>query len=305
MSQIVGKTIEDALARQGFASTGIVTHWPEIVGAEIADHAEPMRMVWPRRVHEDDPEPATLVLRVEGPVALEIQHLSGVILEKVNRFFGWRAVGAHPDPPGAVEARGPEGQPAPAPDPAVVAAARRRHDRHRGRRAARRAGAAWRLGQANVSAIPWAAGRHIAIIGHSGYRTPPNLASFEGNSLCASPAANSSSPPAALIAAAALLGWAPLARRAGPVLEELMRPGPLPDIVLGKADAPVTIIEYASMTCPHCATFNKTTYPALKTKYIDTGKVRFIFREFPLDELAVAASMLARCAGRTARRRWR
>jgi protein-disulfide isomerase len=59
----------------------------------------------------------------------------------------------------------------------------------------------------------------------------------------------------------------------------------------------VTIIEYASMTCPHCATFHKTTYPALKTKYIETGKVRFIFREFPLDELAVAASMLARCAG--------
>jgi len=92
LSQIVAKTIEEAFARQGFASTGIVTHWPEIVGAEIADHCEPMRMIWPRRVHEDDPEPATLVLRVEGPVALEIQHLSGVILEKVNRFFGWRAV---------------------------------------------------------------------------------------------------------------------------------------------------------------------------------------------------------------------
>ena len=76
-----------------------------------------------------------------------------------------------------------------------------------------------------------------------------------------------------------------------------MRPGALPDLVLGKADAPVTIIEYASMTCPHCANFHKTTYPALKTKYIDTGKVRFIFREFPLDDLAVAASMLARCAG--------
>src|SRR5690242_13662638 len=76
-----------------------------------------------------------------------------------------------------------------------------------------------------------------------------------------------------------------------------MRPGPLPDLVQGKADAPVTIIEYASMTCPHCANFHKGTYPALKEKYIDTGKVRFIFREFPLDELAVAASMLARCAG--------
>jgi len=93
LSQLVGKTIADAFARQGFASTGLVTHWPEIVGAEVAAHAEPLRMQWPRRVHEDDPEPATLVLRVEGPVALEIQHLSGVIIERVNRFFGFRAVG--------------------------------------------------------------------------------------------------------------------------------------------------------------------------------------------------------------------
>ena len=101
---------------------------------------------------------------------------------------------------------------------------------------------------------------------------------------------------AAVLAAGALLG-APLAFAQGPSNEELMRPGALPDLVLGKADAPVTIIEYASMTCPHCANFHKTTYPALKTKYIETGKVRFIFREFPLDDLAVAASMLARCAG--------
>ena len=93
LSQLVSKTIADILAKQGFAQTGLVTHWAELVGADIADHAEPMRMVWPRRVHEDDPDPATLVLRVEGPVALEIQHLSGVIIEKVNRFFGWRAVG--------------------------------------------------------------------------------------------------------------------------------------------------------------------------------------------------------------------
>ena len=83
---------------------------------------------------------------------------------------------------------------------------------------------------------------------------------------------------------------------ADPTVEELMRPGPLPDLVEGKADAAVTIIEYASMTCPHCANFHKGTYPDLKTKYIDTGKVRFIFREFPLDPLAAGASMLARCA---------
>jgi protein-disulfide isomerase len=81
-------------------------------------------------------------------------------------------------------------------------------------------------------------------------------------------------------------------------MAELMLPGPLGDEVLGSANAPVTIVEYASMTCPHCAHFHETTYPDLKKKYIDTGKVRFIFREFPLDPLAAAGSMLARCAGK-------
>jgi protein-disulfide isomerase len=76
---------------------------------------------------------------------------------------------------------------------------------------------------------------------------------------------------------------------------ELMKPGPLGDMVMGDEKAPVTIIEYASMTCPHCAAFHETTYPELKKRYIDTGKVRFIFREFPLDQLAAAGFMLARC----------
>jgi protein-disulfide isomerase len=99
------------------------------------------------------------------------------------------------------------------------------------------------------------------------------------------------------LAGGAILGSPSEAFAQDPSTEELMRPGPLPDLVQGKDDAPITIIEYASMTCPHCAAFHKTTYSALKTKYIDTGKVRFIFREYPLDEIAVAASMIARCAG--------
>ncbi len=80
-------------------------------------------------------------------------------------------------------------------------------------------------------------------------------------------------------------------------MAELAKPGPEGDIVLGSAKAPVTIIEYASMTCPHCAHFSVTTFPELRKRYIDTGKVRFIFREFPLDPLAAAGFMLARCAG--------
>jgi len=89
----------------------------------------------------------------------------------------------------------------------------------------------------------------------------------------------------------------PNAPKHDPDVAELMAPGPLPDIPLGNTDAPVTIVEYASMTCPHCAHFHNEVYPEFKKKYIDTGKVKFIFREFPLDGLAVAASMLARCAG--------
>ena len=70
---------------------------------------------------------------------------------------------------------------------------------------------------------------------------------------------------------------------------------PLGDRSLGKADAPVVMIEYASATCPHCAEFHEKLLPQIKTEYIDTGKVRFIFREFPLDQLALGAFMLARC----------
>lgn len=71
----------------------------------------------------------------------------------------------------------------------------------------------------------------------------------------------------------------------------------LKDLALGKEDAPVTIIEYASLTCPHCATFHALALPKLKQDYIDTGKVRLIFRDFPLDGLAARAAMLARCSG--------
>lgn len=84
-----------------------------------------------------------------------------------------------------------------------------------------------------------------------------------------------------------------------PSVADLMKPGALKEMAMGSEKAPVTIVEYASMTCPHCAHFQETTFPTLKKQYIDTGKVRYILREFPLDPVAAAGFMLARCSGDT------
>ncbi len=81
-----------------------------------------------------------------------------------------------------------------------------------------------------------------------------------------------------------------------PSLAEVMQPGPLPEMAIGRADAPVTIIEYASLTCPYCRRFHRETFPQLKREYIDTGKVRFILREFPIGFQSGAATIALRCA---------
>jgi hypothetical protein len=93
LSVLLSDVFSDAYARQGFAARELVTRWAEIAGSEIAAHCEPLKMQWPRPVEGQPQEPATLVLRVDGPTALEIQHSSDVILARVNRFFGWNAVG--------------------------------------------------------------------------------------------------------------------------------------------------------------------------------------------------------------------
>ncbi|WP_332692462.1 DsbA family protein [Bosea sp. (in: a-proteobacteria)] len=95
----------------------------------------------------------------------------------------------------------------------------------------------------------------------------------------------------------AALALSPLLASHSAQAQDLGVSGPLGDVWLGKPDAKVSIIEYASLTCGHCATFHRDTWPALKAKYIDTGKVRFVLREFPLDPLATAGFMLARCNG--------
>lgn len=93
LSELATGFLAETFKRQGFAATELVTRWAEIVGPEIAAHAEPIKLSWPRAAEGEPAEPATLVLRVEGPVAVEIQHLANVIVERVNRFFGWQAVG--------------------------------------------------------------------------------------------------------------------------------------------------------------------------------------------------------------------
>src|SRR5215472_4024594 len=91
LREIAGKLIGGAFARQGFASVELVTRWGDIVGPEIAACSEPVKLNWPRAAEREDGEAATLVLRVEGPAAVEIQHLADLICERVNRFLGWRA----------------------------------------------------------------------------------------------------------------------------------------------------------------------------------------------------------------------
>lgn len=101
------------------------------------------------------------------------------------------------------------------------------------------------------------------------------------------------------LAGAGALAFSPMriAAQPAPTAEDLLKAGPLPEQSFGAADAPVTVIEYASLTCPHCRTFHVNTWPAVKERYVDPGKVRFIMREFPFDPRASGGFMLARCAG--------
>src|SRR5580692_11756744 len=92
LRDIVGKVVGESFTRQGFVSAELVTRWSEIAGAEIAAHSEPIKIQWTRPADGEEREPGTLVLRVEGPAAIEIQHLANVICERVNRFLGWRAI---------------------------------------------------------------------------------------------------------------------------------------------------------------------------------------------------------------------
>ena len=93
LSVLLSDVFSEAYAKQGFAARELVTRWSEIAGASVAAHSQPLKIQWSRPIEGQELEPATLVLRVEGPMALEIQHMSDLILQRVNRFLGWNAVG--------------------------------------------------------------------------------------------------------------------------------------------------------------------------------------------------------------------
>jgi hypothetical protein len=93
LRDLAGKIVGESFRRQGFASAELVTRWSEIAGADMAALSEPVKIQWQRAATGEDPEPGTLVLRVEGPAAIEIQHAANLICERVNQFLGWRAVG--------------------------------------------------------------------------------------------------------------------------------------------------------------------------------------------------------------------
>ncbi len=93
LRDVAGKIVGESFRRQGFASAELVTRWHEIAGAEVAAYSEPLKIQWQRAAAGEDPEPGTLILRVEGPAAIEIQHFANLICERINQFLGWRAVG--------------------------------------------------------------------------------------------------------------------------------------------------------------------------------------------------------------------
>ena len=183
LSVLLSDVFSDAYAKQGFAARELVTRWAEIAGPEIAAHSEPLKIQWPRPVEGQPQEPATLVLRVEGPMALEIQHASDVILQRVNRFFGWSAVGPAGAAAGAAVAPEPAGGP-PRPGPESGGRSRRNAFGGRGRGIARRAGAARRIDQAKLSlprcsvdrGLPlpqsWFQASEQPSLGHSGVNAP-------------------------------------------------------------------------------------------------------------------------------------
>jgi protein-disulfide isomerase len=124
----------------------------------------------------------------------------------------------------------------------------------------------------------------------------PSTAQVPAAPATPAPAASPAPSPAAPTPAATTDATAPAPLQSAIPPASAGPPITADDRILGKPDAPITIVEFASLTCPHCADFDANTLPKLKADWIDTGKARLVFKDFPLDPAAVRAAMLARCA---------
>lgn len=231
---------------RGTSLVRLKADWPAVVGPELARTTRPDALLAGRGARAGK----ALRLKVSGAAALEVQHRSSQIVERVNAYFGHRVIDDVRIVQGVISAAPPT-RPTPRPDPVVEQAVA-------GRTAAVQdpdlRAALTRLGARIAS------GRRGFLLGSLG-------------ALCLGDELRAQSSPARFL-------------------------DPLPDDhVLGRPDAPNVLIDYASFTCPHCATFNNAVMPALKRDWIDTGKLRLVHRHFPSDALATRASLLAECAG--------
>lgn len=237
---------EGGKAGRGASLMRLKADWPAVVGPELARTTRPDAILAGRGARAGK----ALRLKVSGAAALEVQHRSGQIVERVNAYFGHRVIddvrlvqGVISNPPAAPKLRRP--------DPAVEQAMAQR--------------------AANVKDPDLR-----AALARLGARIATDRRGFLLGSL----------------GALAALGLGDRAQAQRQFLDPL--PG---DHVLGKPDAPNVLIDYASFTCPHCATFNAAVMPALKRDWIDTGKLKLVHRHFPSDAIATRASLLAECAG--------
>jgi protein-disulfide isomerase len=241
-----GMARNGAKGGRGASLVRLKADWPAVVGPELARTTRPDALLAGRGARAGK----ALRLKVSGAAALEVQHRSSQIVERVNAYFGHRVIDDVRIVQGVISAA-PPARPASRPDPFVEQAVA-------GRTAAVQdpdlRAALTRLGARIAS------GRRGFLLGGLG-------------ALCLGDELRAQSSPARFL-------------------------DPLPDDhILGRPDAPNVLIDYASFTCPHCATFNNAVMPALKRDWIDTGKLRLVHRHFPSDALATRASLLAECAG--------
>ena len=237
---------EGGKAGRGASLMRLKADWPAVVGPELARTTRPDAILAGRGARAGK----ALRLKVSGAAALEVQHRSGQIVERVNAYFGHRMIDDVRLVQGVIAAPRPAPR-VPRPDPAVEQAMAER--------------------AANVKDPDLR-----AALARLGARIATDRRGFLLGSL----------------GALAALGLGDRAQAQRQFLDPL--PG---DHVLGKPDAPNVLIDYASFTCPHCATFNAAVMPVLKRDWIDTGKLKLVHRHFPSDAIATRASLLAECAG--------